>query len=98
MVIAATLSADLGLVPAAWADRIVRLVQRAGLPVQAPDLGADRWFELMAVDKKAEAGDIRYVLLDGLGHATLRAVPRAAVQSALDRHTVVPRTGAALPA
>ena len=98
MVIAATLSADLGLVPAAWADRIVRLVQRAGLPVQAPDLGAERWFELMSVDKKAEAGDIRYVLLQGLGQATLRAVPRAAVQAALNRHTVAPRPGAALPA
>ena len=98
MVIAATLSADLGLVPAAWADRIVRLVQRAGLPVQAPDLGAERWFELMSVDKKAEAGDIRYVLLQGLGQATLRAVPRAAVQAALDRHTVAPHPGAAMPA
>jgi 3-dehydroquinate synthase len=98
MVIAATLSADLGLVPTAWAERVVRLVQRAGLPVAAPDLGADRWFELMAVDKKAEAGDIRYVLLDGLGQAALRAVPRTAVQAAIDRHTVAPRIGAALPA
>jgi len=98
MVIAATLSADLGLVPAAWAERIARLVERAGLPVQAPDLGADRWFELMAVDKKAEGGDIRYVLLDGPGRAALRAVPRATVQAALNRHTVAPRTGAALPA
>jgi 3-dehydroquinate synthase len=98
MVIAATLSADLGLVPTAWADRIVRLVQRTGLPVQAPDLGAERWFELMAVDKKAEAGDIRYVLLEGQGHAALRSVPRATVQAALNRHTVAPHSGAALPA
>ena len=76
----------------------MRLVERAGLPVQAPDLGAERWFELMSVDKKAEAGDIRYVLLEGLGHATLRAVPRAAVQAALNRHAVAPHPGAALPA
>ncbi len=98
MVIAATLSADLGLVSTAWADRVVRLVQRAGLPVQAPALGIDRWFELMAVDKKAEAGDIRYVLLDGPGNATVRAVPRARVEAAILRHSVAPRTGAALPA
>jgi 3-dehydroquinate synthase len=98
MVIAATLSADLGLVSTAWAERIVRLVQRAGLPVQAPDLGFETWFELMAVDKKAEAGDIRYVLLDGPGNATVRPVPRAQVEAALARHTVAPRAGAALPA
>lgn len=98
MVIAATLSADLGLVPRGWAERIARLVERAGLPVVAPDLGTDRWFELMAVDKKAEAGDIRYVLLDGPGSATLRAVPRPLVEAALRRHVAAPHTGAALPA
>jgi 3-dehydroquinate synthase len=98
MVIAATLSADLGLVPPAWAARISRLIERASLPVHAPDLGLDRWFELMAVDKKAEAGDIRYVLLDAPGSATLRAVPRPQVEAAIRRHTVAPRAGAALPA
>ncbi len=98
MVIAATLSADLGLVSPAWADRIVRLVQRAGLPVEAPALGVDRWFGLMAVDKKAEAGDIRYVLLDGPGHATVQPVPRHRVEAALNRHTAAPHAGAALPA
>ncbi len=98
MVIAASLSAELGLVPAAWAERVERLVDRAGLPVRAPDLCEDRWFELMAVDKKAEAGDIRYVLLDAPGSATLRTVPRATVAAVLRRHTVAPRAGATQPA
>jgi 3-dehydroquinate synthase len=98
MVIAATLSADLGLITPAFAERVARLVQRAGLPVDAPDLGPDRWFELMAVDKKAEAGDTRYVLIDAPGSATLRAVPRPLVEAAIRRHTVGPRAGAALPA
>jgi 3-dehydroquinate synthase len=87
MVIAATLSADLGLVSPAHAQRIERLLARAGLPVQAPDLGDERWFELMAHDKKADAGDIRYVLLDGPASATLRRVPRATVAAAIRRHT-----------
>jgi len=87
MVLAAQLSADLGLVPAAHARRLADLIARAGLPVRAPDLGMDRWFELMAVDKKAESGDIRYVLLDGLGSARLQRVPRAAVQAVIARHT-----------
>ena len=52
----------------------------------------------MAVDKKAEAGDTRYVLIDAPGSATLRAVPRTLVEAAIRRHTVAPRAGAALPA
>jgi 3-dehydroquinate synthase len=86
MVIAASLSAELGLVPTTLATRLSRLLERAGLPVVAPRLGLERWFELMQVDKKAEAGDIRYVLLDGPGSATLRAVPRPLVEAVLRRH------------
>jgi 3-dehydroquinate synthase len=45
--------------------RAAALVARAGLPVQAPALGrCERWFELMRVDKKAEGGEIRFVLID----------------------------------
>jgi 3-dehydroquinate synthase len=98
MVIASTLSAELGLVPQAWAERIRRLVERAGLPVQAPALPMARWFELMAVDKKAEAGDIRYVLLDAPGSACVRAVARPTVEAAIRRHSVAARDGATLDA
>ena len=42
------------------------------LPVRAPALGADRYLELMARDKKVEAGTLRLVLLDALGRATIR--------------------------
>ena len=38
-----------------------------------------RYLELMRVDKKAQGGDIRLVLLDGEGHATVRTAPEAAV-------------------
>ncbi len=64
MVIAAELSALLGLVPPAFVDRLARLVERAGLPVRAPSLGGvGRWLELMRVDKNAEGGEIRFVLI-----------------------------------
>ena len=76
MVMAAELSARLGLVSAAFARRIEALVARAGLPVRGPaSLEPARYLELMRVDKKAQGGDIRFVLLDGESHATVRAAP-----------------------
>jgi 3-dehydroquinate synthase len=85
MVMAAELSARLGLLGGAEAERVRRIVAAAGLPIQAPRLAGDggdeagRWLELMAVDKKAEAGAIRYILLEGLGRAVLRPAPAADV-------------------
>ncbi|WP_322995906.1 3-dehydroquinate synthase [Castellaniella sp.] len=74
MVLAAQLSVQVcGLDPAV-AQRIRALVQAIGCPVQAPDLGMDRWFDLMRVDKKTEGRHIRYILLPGLGQAHLQAV------------------------
>ncbi len=83
MVMAARLSQAVGLVDGAFVDRIRHLVERAGLPVVAPVLdpqrNAQRYLDLMRVDKKAEAGEIRFVLIDGPGKAVLRAVPDAVV-------------------
>ena len=80
MVMAAELSARMGLVDAAFARRIESLVARAGLPVRGPaSLSAARYIELMRVDKKAQGGDIRFVLLDGESHATVRTAPEALV-------------------
>jgi len=80
MVMAAELSARLGLVDAAFARRIEALVARAGLPVRGPaSLGPQRYLELMRVDKKAQGGDIRFVLLDGESHASVRTAPEAVV-------------------
>ena len=79
MVIAAALSARLGLIDAAYAGRIHALVERAGLPVRAPDLGMARWFELMRLDKKAEGGEIRFVLIESPGRAGMRPVADAIV-------------------
>ncbi len=69
--------------PGAFAARLRRLVERAGLPVRAPDLGAERWLQLMRVDKKAEGGEIRFVLIDAPGHAVVRAAPDARVREVL---------------
>ena len=87
MVLAADLSATVGLVPAAFAQRLQLLIERAGLPVVAPRMSAQRWFELMRMDKKAEAGDVRYVLIDEPGSAVVRAVDDVSVQRVIERHS-----------
>jgi 3-dehydroquinate synthase len=53
----------------------------------APDLGADRWLDLMQVDKKTEGGSIRYVLMTRIGEAMMRAAPDDAVRAVLARTT-----------
>ena len=74
MVMAADLSVRLGLLQRTQADRITAVIARAGLPVKAPALGAERYLELMRVDKKADGGQLRFIVLDGPGRALLRAV------------------------
>jgi 3-dehydroquinate synthase len=88
MVMAADLSASLGLMPATFVDRMRRLVERAGLPVAGPALGAARYLELMRVDKKAEGGEIRFVVIESLGRAAVRPAPDAVVAGVIERHCV----------
>ena len=75
MVMAADLSTRLGYLDATDNARIVALVKAAGLPVKAPDLGADRWLDLMEVDKKNEDGKIKFILLKPLGETVITGVP-----------------------
>ncbi len=84
MVMAAELSARLGLIDRARVERIEALVRRAGLPVRGPRLGAARYLELMRLDKKSEAGDIRFVLLDGPARAVVRGAPDALVADVIE--------------
>jgi len=87
MVQAAELSAEVAGFPAADVARVRALVRAIGCPVTAPDLGADRWLDLMQVDKKTEGGQIRYVLMNRIGQAVTRAAPDAAVRAVLARTT-----------
>jgi 3-dehydroquinate synthase len=83
MVLAAHLSQRLGGVDAAFVQRLSALVERAGLPVAAPALGAERYLELMRIDKKSEAGEIRFVVIDKPGSAVMRSAPDAIVREVL---------------
>ncbi|MBV8504082.1 MAG: 3-dehydroquinate synthase [Paucibacter sp.] len=88
MVMAADLSERLGLAAPGLLDRLSRLIERAGLPVKAPYMPLARWLELMRVDKKAEGGAIRFVLIEGLGKAGMHAAPDERVASVIAAHSL----------
>jgi 3-dehydroquinate synthase len=84
MVLAARLSHRLGLIGAGEVKRIADILARADLPVAAPELGLERYLELMGHDKKVQGGRIRFVLLERIGAATVSGeVPRAALADVL---------------
>jgi len=87
MVLATALSAELGLVPEAFVQRVRTVVERAGLPVVAPQMSDGRWMDLMRVDKKAEAGEIRFVLIESPGRAALRSAPEEVVLRVIHQHS-----------
>ena len=84
MVMAAELSALMGDLKKTEVGRVRELVRRAGLPIAGPALAPERLIELMALDKKAAKGRMRFVVLESIGRARLRAdVDDAAVRRAI---------------
>jgi 3-dehydroquinate synthase len=89
MVMAAQLSHRLGLVDAAFVARLTALIQKAGLPTVAPALAsnvqanAGRYLELMRVDKKAEAGEIKFILINQPGQCVVQTAPDALVREVI---------------
>lgn len=98
MVMAAHLSCLLGHIDAAMVSRLTRLVAQAGLPTTGPLLASaagdvdgaggqknsDHYLSLMRVDKKAQAGDIRFVVIDRPGSALVRKAPDHLVRKVID--------------
>ena len=89
MVMAAQLSQRLGLVDVAFVMRLTTLIKKAGLPIVAPALAptaqvnADRYLELMRVDKKAEAGEIKFILINQPGQCVVQTAPDALVREVI---------------
>jgi 3-dehydroquinate synthase len=79
MVMAADLSARLGHIGQADAQRLKQMIKAMRLPIMPPKLGTERFMELMQVDKKTEAGQIRYITLGSIGAARIQQVPNATV-------------------
>ena len=70
MAMAAELSMQLGWIDDNAVERIRNILSRANLPVDPPaEINADRFMDLMSVDKKVLDGQLRLVLLKSIGHA-----------------------------
>jgi 3-dehydroquinate synthase len=70
---AAELSRLLNMITESDVERIRALYVRTGLPVQAPDLGMEKYLRLMELDKKVEGGRMRFVLLKRIGEAAVHS-------------------------
>ena len=83
MVLAGGLSSRLGLAPEADPARLRHLLKRFGLPTTLPPgLDPDALLARMRLDKKADAGGLRFILWSGLGQA--RVVPGVPDQPVLN--------------
>ena len=70
-IMAADLSRRLGWLTEQDVERTKKLFIAAGLPVIGPKLGAEKYLQLMGLDKKVSDGKIRFVLLKALGNAVI---------------------------
>ena len=80
MVLAAELSAELGLISVQDAARVERHLAEAGLPTHLQDIAgfaqegladADALMALMAQDKKVKRGKLTFILLEAVGRAVI---------------------------
>ena len=83
MVLAAELSQRLGQLTSEEVVRIRTLIEAAGLPVTPPKLGVDEMIQMMRLDKKSAAGQIKFILLNGIGHAQIQTVPESVLRETL---------------
>lgn len=73
IVLAADLSRRMKLISEADVSRIRKIFLQAGLPVAAPKMPPERYLQLMLLDKKVDAGRIRFIVLNRIGEAVMRA-------------------------
>jgi 3-dehydroquinate synthase len=52
-------------------SRIISIFQAAHLPVKAPNLGVDKYLDLMSMDKKVADGKIRLILQQAIGKSVI---------------------------
>lgn len=70
-IMAANLSYRMGWINADDIERIKRIFSAAKLPIEPPDLGYERYLDLMGLDKKVMDGKIRFVLQQGIGKSVI---------------------------
>ena len=85
MAMAARMSEHMGWLSGTERERAEALIARAGLQLSPPpEVGAERFRELMAIDKKVMDGRLRLVLLKAIGTAVVTGeFPREALENTL---------------
>ena len=89
MVAESRLAERLGWVDSSVTDRLVALLRRFGLPVEARGLDADALFHAMGRDKKNRGGQVRFVLPRSIGRVELTGAPESEIRSSLST-TIAP--------
>jgi 3-dehydroquinate synthase len=85
MVVAARLAADLGRCSPEVGQRIVKLLDRLGLPTTVPDYDPEAVWTAMTSDKKKRGSRIRFVLPLNIGQVDVfDDIPRQAVLAVLE--------------
>ncbi len=83
MAIAAELSVQLGYLSVEDKNRLIRIIQTLHLPTKAPQWDTSKYLSYMSHDKKAESGQIKYIVLEELGQAKVQKVDDDLVISTL---------------
>jgi 3-dehydroquinate synthase len=84
MVAAGRMAVRLGRFPQNDLNRLVALIEAAGLPVRLPGVDGEKVFAAMFSDKKVQGGKLRFILPTRIGHAEIvEGVPEAAVREAI---------------
>ena len=85
MVAALRTATTLGMLAAADRDRVISLIERAGLPIRGLQLETDPILTAMAADKKVADAKLRFILPDRIGHVIIRDdVPDRIVRETID--------------
>ena len=69
---AAHLSQRLGLIPPEEVERQRRLLNGFGLPTTATGVEVQEVLQAMELDKKVQGGEVRWVLLEGIGKTAIQ--------------------------
>ena len=69
---AAQLSVNLGMLAPSELDRQNTLLQKAGLSIHIPRIQPQTFLEAMYLDKKANHGKLKLILIEGIGKVTMR--------------------------
>jgi shikimate kinase/3-dehydroquinate synthase len=85
---AAQIAERMGLIDNESVARQADILRALGLPLTAPGVDANRVLDTMRLDKKVEAGKLRFVLLEAFGHPVVRDdVPEDVLRGVVHRLT-----------